>query len=136
MRALVATRNCREPCSAGRAGMLYRNPLRLVTPIAHSLYCASACAWLHVLEAVGLLHAQQEQKTYKRVGTHEQGVHKGKQGRHTCGPYGRGSQIMFQEKEVSNSMASLRICAITFDWYPFDVLVRRTAEAAADAGYC
>src|SRR5205085_1562408 len=43
---------------------------------------------------------------------------------------------MFQEKEVSNSMASLRICAITFDWYPFDVLVRRTAEAAADAGYC
>jgi glycosyltransferase involved in cell wall biosynthesis len=32
-------------------------------------------------------------------------------------------------------MASLRICAITFDWYPFDVLVRRTAEAAADAGY-
>src|SRR5438105_10268038 len=33
-------------------------------------------------------------------------------------------------------MISLRVCAITFDWYPFDVLVRRTAEAAADAGYC
>jgi glycosyltransferase involved in cell wall biosynthesis len=32
-------------------------------------------------------------------------------------------------------MASLRVCAITFDWYPFDVLVRRTAEAAASAGY-
>src|SRR5438477_13129778 len=32
-------------------------------------------------------------------------------------------------------MISLRVCAITFDWYPFDVLVRRTAEAAADAGY-
>src|SRR5438132_11704659 len=32
-------------------------------------------------------------------------------------------------------MKSLRVCAITFDWYPFDVLVRRTAEAAADAGY-
>jgi len=32
-------------------------------------------------------------------------------------------------------MASLRVCAISFDWYPFDVLVRRTAEAAADAGY-
>ena len=32
-------------------------------------------------------------------------------------------------------MASVRVCAITFDWYPFDVLVRRTAEAAADAGY-
>ncbi len=32
-------------------------------------------------------------------------------------------------------MAPLRVCAITFDWYPFDVLVRRTAEAAASAGY-
>jgi glycosyltransferase involved in cell wall biosynthesis len=32
-------------------------------------------------------------------------------------------------------MASLRVCAITFDWYPFDVLVRRTAEAAVSAGY-
>ncbi|MBE3560368.1 MAG: glycosyltransferase family 4 protein [Ktedonobacteraceae bacterium] len=32
-------------------------------------------------------------------------------------------------------MPSLRVCAITFDWYPFDVLVRRTAEAAANAGY-
>ncbi|HEY5004644.1 MAG TPA: glycosyltransferase, partial [Ktedonobacteraceae bacterium] len=32
-------------------------------------------------------------------------------------------------------MSSLRVCAITFDWYPFDVLVRRTAEAAARAGY-
>ncbi|HYU74776.1 MAG TPA: glycosyltransferase, partial [Ktedonobacteraceae bacterium] len=32
-------------------------------------------------------------------------------------------------------MPSLRVCAITFDWYPFDVLVRRTAEAAASAGY-
>ena len=32
-------------------------------------------------------------------------------------------------------MSSLRVCAITFDWYPFDVLVRRTAEAAASAGY-
>lgn len=32
-------------------------------------------------------------------------------------------------------MSSLRVCAITFDWYPFDVLVRRTAEAATSAGY-
>lgn len=32
-------------------------------------------------------------------------------------------------------MSSLRVCAITFDWYPFDVLVRRTSEAAASAGY-
>ena len=32
-------------------------------------------------------------------------------------------------------MSSLRVCAITFDWYPFDVLVRRTAEAAVNAGY-
>ena len=32
-------------------------------------------------------------------------------------------------------MASLRVCAISYDWYPFDVLVRRTAEAAASAGY-
>ena len=32
-------------------------------------------------------------------------------------------------------MASLRVCAITFDWYPFDVLVRRTSEAALSAGY-
>jgi glycosyltransferase involved in cell wall biosynthesis len=32
-------------------------------------------------------------------------------------------------------MSSLRVCAITFDWYPFDILVRRTAEAAASAGY-
>jgi glycosyltransferase involved in cell wall biosynthesis len=36
-------------------------------------------------------------------------------------------------KEVD--MSSLRVCAITFDWYPFDVLVRRTAEAAVSAGY-
>ena len=32
-------------------------------------------------------------------------------------------------------MSSLRVCAITFDWYPFDVLVRRTSEAAINAGY-
>jgi glycosyltransferase involved in cell wall biosynthesis len=32
-------------------------------------------------------------------------------------------------------MSSVRVCAITYDYYPFDVLVRRTAEAAASAGY-
>ena len=32
-------------------------------------------------------------------------------------------------------MSSLRVCAITFDWYPFDILVRRTAEAAVSADY-
>jgi len=32
-------------------------------------------------------------------------------------------------------MSELRVCAITYDYYPFDVLVRRTAEAAASAGY-
>ena len=32
-------------------------------------------------------------------------------------------------------MSSIRVCAITYDYYPFDVLVRRTAEAAASAGY-
>jgi glycosyltransferase involved in cell wall biosynthesis len=32
-------------------------------------------------------------------------------------------------------MSSLRVCAITFDWYPFDVLVRRISEAAVSAGY-
>jgi glycosyltransferase involved in cell wall biosynthesis len=32
-------------------------------------------------------------------------------------------------------MSELRVCAITFDWYPFDVLVRRMSEAAASAGY-
>lgn len=32
-------------------------------------------------------------------------------------------------------MSELRVCAITYDYYPFDVLVRRTAEAATSAGY-
>src|SRR5262245_61558169 len=32
-------------------------------------------------------------------------------------------------------MPSNRIATITFDWYPFDVCVRRLAEAAADGGY-
>ncbi|GAC1353824.1 MAG: hypothetical protein NVS4B12_04020 [Ktedonobacteraceae bacterium] len=32
-------------------------------------------------------------------------------------------------------MPSLRVCAITFDYYPYDILVRRTAESAAKAGY-
>src|SRR5215813_9531857 len=32
-------------------------------------------------------------------------------------------------------MSSLSVCAITYDYYPFDVLVRRTAESAASAGY-
>ncbi len=51
----------------------------------------------------------------------------------------------FNSKEVSFSvpmmvkvgefMSSVRVCAITYDFYPFDVLVRRTAEAAASAGY-
>lgn len=31
-------------------------------------------------------------------------------------------------------MTALRVAAITFDWYPFDPLVRRLAQAAADAG--
>jgi glycosyltransferase involved in cell wall biosynthesis len=31
-------------------------------------------------------------------------------------------------------MSSIRVCAITCDWYPEDPLVRRTAEAAASAG--
>lgn len=29
----------------------------------------------------------------------------------------------------------VRVCAITFDWYPFDPLVRRMAESAVDAGH-
>ncbi len=32
-------------------------------------------------------------------------------------------------------MSLNRVCQITFDWYPFDPLVRRLAEAAVDAGY-
>ena len=32
-------------------------------------------------------------------------------------------------------MSSLRVCAITYDYYPFDILVRRTAEAVASGGY-
>ncbi len=32
-------------------------------------------------------------------------------------------------------MAPIRVAAITFDWYPFDIRVRRMAEAAVDAGY-
>ena len=32
-------------------------------------------------------------------------------------------------------MSSARVCAITFDWYPFDPRVRRLTGAAADAGY-
>lgn len=32
-------------------------------------------------------------------------------------------------------MAQLRVGAITYDYYPFDIRVRRMAEAAADAGY-
>ncbi|HLY31974.1 MAG TPA: glycosyltransferase, partial [Ktedonobacterales bacterium] len=32
-------------------------------------------------------------------------------------------------------MTQLRIAAITYDYYPFDIRVRRMAEAAADAGY-
>lgn len=31
-------------------------------------------------------------------------------------------------------MSKIRICTITFDWYPFDPLVRRLAEAAVDGG--
>lgn len=37
--------------------------------------------------------------------------------------------------QPGTSMSSLRICAITCDSYPEDPLVRRTAEAAARAGY-
>lgn len=32
-------------------------------------------------------------------------------------------------------MSQLRVGAITYDYYPFDIRVRRMAEAAADAGY-
>jgi glycosyltransferase involved in cell wall biosynthesis len=32
-------------------------------------------------------------------------------------------------------MAALRVCAITFDWYPFDSHVRRMSEAAINAGF-
>jgi glycosyltransferase involved in cell wall biosynthesis len=32
-------------------------------------------------------------------------------------------------------MSSLRICAITYDYYPFDTLLRRTAEAIASVGH-
>ena len=32
-------------------------------------------------------------------------------------------------------MSSIRICTITFDWYPFDPLVRRLAETAVEAGH-
>ncbi len=34
-----------------------------------------------------------------------------------------------------DSMSSLRICAITYDYYPFDTLLRRTAEAIASSGH-
>ncbi|MGZ3626757.1 MAG: glycosyltransferase family 4 protein [Ktedonobacteraceae bacterium] len=32
-------------------------------------------------------------------------------------------------------MSNIRVAAVTFDWYPFDPLVRRTAGAAIDGGY-
>src|SRR5260370_42626832 len=32
-------------------------------------------------------------------------------------------------------MSQIRVGAITFDWYPFDPLVRRISEAAVDGGY-
>ncbi len=32
-------------------------------------------------------------------------------------------------------MSKIRVAAVTFDWYPFDPLVRRTAGAAIDGGY-
>src|SRR5262249_46992944 len=32
-------------------------------------------------------------------------------------------------------MSSVRVCAITYDTYPFDPLVRRTSEAAVRTGY-
>ena len=32
-------------------------------------------------------------------------------------------------------MSTKRVAAVTFDWYPFDPLVRRTAGAAIDGGY-
>jgi glycosyltransferase involved in cell wall biosynthesis len=32
-------------------------------------------------------------------------------------------------------MSSMRVCAITYDAYPYDLLVRRTAEAATRAGF-
>src|SRR5947209_16602567 len=32
-------------------------------------------------------------------------------------------------------MASLRVAAMSFDWYPYEVRALRQAEAAADAGY-
>jgi glycosyltransferase involved in cell wall biosynthesis len=38
-------------------------------------------------------------------------------------------------KGVILSMSSSHVGAITFDWYPFDPLVRRLAETAVDAGY-
>lgn len=31
-------------------------------------------------------------------------------------------------------MSKIRVCAITFDWYPFDPLVRRISEATVDGG--
>lgn len=31
-------------------------------------------------------------------------------------------------------MAPLRVCALTYDWYPFDITVRRLSEAAVDGG--
>src|SRR5436190_18231097 len=34
-----------------------------------------------------------------------------------------------------DSMSSLRVCAITYDYYPFDTLLRRTAEAVASMGH-
>ena len=37
--------------------------------------------------------------------------------------------------ERVNTTLSIRVAAITFDWYPFDPLVRRFSEAAIDAGY-
>src|SRR5271168_4900768 len=40
-----------------------------------------------------------------------------------------------QMQELGGSMSLIRVCAITCDCYPDDPLVRRTAEAAASAGY-
>jgi len=38
-------------------------------------------------------------------------------------------------KKIEGSLLKMRVCAITFDWYPFDPLVRRVSEAAVDGGF-
>lgn len=43
--------------------------------------------------------------------------------------------IASKQERIIIALSSLRVCTITFDWYPYEVRALRMAEAAADAGY-